>query len=284
MRAVRYATRGTSVALEERVRILPLLTLLSLALPATVRADEPVATILCYHEIDAAPNHETIPRRSAAAPSSNEQLRYTATPDQFVAQLDYLQQNGYHVIALADLVDFLLGVRETLPARSVVITMDDGWACTYSQAMPELRRRNLPFTVFVYPEIVGHGAHAMTWAQIRAMSEAGATIGSHTMSHPFLTLKNNPRAAGDYETFLCHELLDSRTTLEKKIGSPVRFLSYPYGDYDEGVLEHVSEYGYIAAVTTERGPISRSTPPDRLKRYLVHNDTDLAEFKTFLLN
>ena len=266
------------------MRTLLCLSLLSLTVAPAVYADEPVATILCYHEVDGAPNHETIPRRGAAAPSKNEQLRYTTTPDQFVAQLNYLQQNDYTVIALADLVDFLLGVRDTLPKRSVVITMDDGWACTYSQAMPELRRRNMPFTVFVYPSIVGTGAHAMTWAQVRAISEAGGTVGSHTMSHPFLTLKNNPGAAADYATFLRRELLDSRTLLEKRIGSPVQFLSYPYGDYDECVLEQLADYGYTAAVTTERGPISRSTPPDRLKRYLVHNDTDLAEFKTFLLN
>jgi peptidoglycan/xylan/chitin deacetylase (PgdA/CDA1 family) len=265
------------------VRIVLGLLLCAVALPSWARSDEPVASILCYHEIDAAPNHETIPRKSAAAPSQNEQLRYTATPEQFTAQLDYLQENGYHVIALADLVDFLAGRKGSLPERAVVITMDDGWACAYSQALPELQRRKMPFTVFVYPNIVGHGAHAMTWEQLRALSAAGATIGSHTMTHPFLTLKNNTVAAADYASFLRHELLDSRTMIEEKLGSPVRFLSYPYGDYDERVLEGLREYGYAAAVTTERGLISRSTPLDRLKRYLVHNDTDLEEFKTFLI-
>src|SRR4051794_32118443 len=101
-----------------------------LTLPAI--ADVPVATILCYHEVHAP--GDTVsrePRRRAATNDTSEQMRYVATLDNFVAQLDYLQTNGYHVIPLSDLVDYLAGRVDVLPPRAVVITFDDGWLCTF---------------------------------------------------------------------------------------------------------------------------------------------------------
>src|SRR5437764_1082374 len=119
--------------------------------------DTPIATILCYHEVDASPDHATIPRRTANGSEESEQLRYTTTPSDFHAQLDYLAANGYNVIPLATLVDYLEGRSGSIPSKAVVITVDDGWACAYSEVYPELQKRALPWTLFVYPKIVGCG-------------------------------------------------------------------------------------------------------------------------------
>ena len=243
------------------------------ALPLSAAGEAPVATILCYHEVDAAPAHQTIPRRSASGDATSERLRYTATPEQFREELDYLEQHDYHVIALADLVDFLEGRRASLPAKAVVITVDDGWLCAYTEIFPELRRRKMPWTLFVYPKIVGRGEHAVTWAQVAEMAQAGVDVESHTYTHPFLTQTND----------LDHELAESRKTIEEKSGASVRFLSYPYGDYDPTVMVAAEAAGYEAAVTTRRAPIAPSTSPLALTRYLIHNDTTIEEFRTFLL-
>jgi peptidoglycan/xylan/chitin deacetylase (PgdA/CDA1 family) len=246
----------------------------------------PIATVLCYHEVDPPQEqHATIPRRSADADADagSEQRRYCATPDHFHAQLDYLEANGYHVVSLAQLVDALKNASQ-LPPRSVVITVDDGWRCAYAEIFPELARREMPFTVFVYPHIVGRGEHALSWKQIDELVQSGIDIESHTFTHPFLTRKNNADVdADDYPAFLTHELLDSQRELESRTGVPVRFLAYPFGDYDASVIEAARRFGYRAAVTTRRGPVLPGTSPMELPRYLVHDDTTLEEFKTFLL-
>jgi peptidoglycan/xylan/chitin deacetylase (PgdA/CDA1 family) len=158
-----------------------------------------------------------------------------------------------------------------------LITVDDGWLCAYTEIFPELRRRGMPWTLFVYPKIVGRGEHAVTWAQVAEMAEAGADVESHTWTHSSLTLaSNNPE-------LLDHELADSRKTIEQKSGASVRFLSYPYGDYDPTVIAAAEAGGYEAAVTTRRAPIAPSSSPFALTRYLIHNDTTLEELKTFLL-
>ena len=234
-----------------------------------------IATILCYHEVDPPVDaHVTIPRLSASSSATSEMLRYTVTPENFAAQLDYLQQNGYHVIPLAQLVGWLRGDGATLPEKAVVITVDDGWLCAYTRIAPELRRRDMPFTLFVYPSIIGRGSHAVTWKDVSALAHDGVDIESHTMTHPFLTRL-------DAESLKC-ELEDSRDVVEAHTGTPVRFLSYPYGDYNAAVMQAAAQDGNDAAVTTWRGPITKETSPLELKRYLIHNDTTLEEFKTFL--
>ena len=264
-------------------RFSPLVLALFLTLPVSAAENEPVATILCYHEVDAAPAHDTIPRRTASGDASAEKLRYTATPEQFREELDYLDGHGYHVIPLAQLADFLKGRAASLPAKAVVITVDDGWACAYTDIFPELRRRKMPWTLFVYPKIVGRGAHALTWAQVAELAAAGVDVESHTYTHSFLTLKDNGNVTSDaYPEFLHGELVDSRTKIEEETDKPVRFLSYPYGSYDETVIAEAASAGYAAAVTTRRGPVTRSTPPMELPRYLVHHDTTIEEFARFL--
>jgi len=234
-----------------------------------------IATILCYHEVDPPQDaHVTVPRLSAAADSQSERLRYTVTPENFAAQLDYLQANGYTVIPLARLVDYLEGREATLPPRAVVITVDDGWLCAYTRVAPELRKRGMPFTLFVYTKIIGHGEHALRWEQVEALAAAEVDVESHTATHPFLTALD-PSALED-------ELAGSRETIGRHTGKPVRFLSYPYGDYNPAVIDEVARDGYDAAVTTWRGPITCETRPLELNRFLVHNDTTLEEFKTFL--
>ena len=83
---------------------------------------------------------------------------------------------------------------------------------------------------------------AMTWDMIRAMHDAGVTIGSHTRFHPFLT--NEPRHT------LPAEVRASRELLERTLGAPVRHFAYPNGDFDATVARAVGDAGYSFAYTT----------------------------------
>lgn len=240
---------------------------------AMLLAAQPVATILCYHEVDPpAALHSTIPRESAKQNGAAEMLRYTATPDQFRQQLDYLAAHDYHVVPLRDVIEYLRGERKSLPSRAVVITVDDGWSCAYDEIYPAMRERKLPWTLFVYPKIVGRGAHSVTWKEIGEMAHNGVDVESHTFTHPFLTRNAD----------LGHELVDSKSLIEKQRGSRVAFLCYPYGDYDAAVIDTARRAGYEAAVTTKRGEVTLMTPLMELPRYSIHNDTTLEEFAQFL--
>jgi peptidoglycan/xylan/chitin deacetylase (PgdA/CDA1 family) len=67
-------------------------------------------------------------------------------------------------------------------------------------------------------------------------------IGSHTLTHPFLTqLTPEAQAA---------EVTESRRRLAEICGREVRFFAYPAGDYDERTLAAVREAGYAAGLAT----------------------------------
>ena len=250
------------------------IVLLFLIISSPLTAQQPVATILSYHIIGT--------RTGVAA----DELRYAVSCEAFEAQLDYLQQAGYHVVSLSGLVDFIEGRRSALPDKAVVITVDDGWLDSYTAIFPELRQRGMPFTLFIYPAVVGKAPAYVTWPQVREMADAGVDIESHTYTHTSLPLRDHPGTVrADYDQFLLHELLDSKHEIEQQIGRPVRFLAYPYSNYDADVEKAAIRYGYEGALyDRDAGAfIGRATPLMHLKRFPVMHDTTFGQFSTFLL-
>src|SRR5437763_9871457 len=174
------------------------------------------ATILCYHIVE----YPADPRMEISREAFRQQMRY-------------LDMTGYTVVPLRDIYEYASGKRTSLPKNAVAITIDDGWRSTYTEAFPELKKRHFPFTVFIYPKIIGQTAYAMTWKQIREMADAGVDIESHSLSHPFLTRRRNSTLdEKQYGAWLQKELVESKHILERETGKPVEFLAYPYGDYD----------------------------------------------------
>jgi peptidoglycan/xylan/chitin deacetylase (PgdA/CDA1 family) len=224
------------------------------------------ATILCYHIVE-----------------SPQDPRMEISREAFRQQMRYLAMTGYTVIPLRDLYDYASGKRGSLPQNSVVITIDDGWRSTYTEVFPEMKRRGFPFTVFIYPKIIGQTPYAMNWKQIREMADAGVDIQSHTFSHGFLSRRRHPEASDqDYATWLERELKESKKVLEKETGRQVNFLAYPYGDYDRRVRENVARAGYEAGLTCEYGRVRRGSDPMRMKRVAIEKSMDFATFRHLL--
>src|SRR5207245_147749 len=79
----------------------------------------------------------------------------------------------------------------------------------------------------------------MDAAQVREWLAAGHDIGSHSLTHPFLT-RLPPAQARE-------EISASRKKLEDLFGRPVEHFCYPYGDWDEPVRDLVEQAGYRTA-------------------------------------
>jgi peptidoglycan/xylan/chitin deacetylase (PgdA/CDA1 family) len=255
--------QGISIALSPFVR-LARFAALSLFLTTAALAQD--AIILGYHEVD------PVPERGWAVSSED-----------FADQLRYLALTGYNVIPIADLVDYIDGKRAALPPNAVVITVDDGWLCAYTEIAPALKRVTFPWSLYVYPKIVGQGSHALTWAQIASLQAAGVDIEGHTMSHAHLMHKSHSDLDdAQYDSFLRAELDESKKIIESHTGQPVRFLAYPYGDYDDAVVAAAKRAGYEAGLLSWFGPNNRSTDPLKLRRFAIVSDTSLDQLRTAL--
>jgi peptidoglycan/xylan/chitin deacetylase (PgdA/CDA1 family) len=101
--------------------------------------------------------------------------------------------------------------------------------------------------------------------QVRDWLAAGHEIGSHTLTHPFLS--RIPRDAAR------REILDSRKKLEDLFGRPVPHFCYPYGDFDPAVRDMVIEAGYQSACSTNFGVVAAGSDRFALERIMARHRT-----------
>jgi peptidoglycan/xylan/chitin deacetylase (PgdA/CDA1 family) len=141
---------------------------------------------------------------------------------------------------------------EALPAqrtRYVGITFDDGFENFISVALPELQRRNIPSTVFIILEALGNEfgtpeflEKVMSADQLRSIPQYLVTLGSHTLTHPFLPSLRNEEAF--------NELLESRLQLEKILNRSVTLFSFPFGGFSDELVQLSRQAGYARVFTT----------------------------------
>lgn len=183
--------------------------------------------VLMYHSIDY---------------TADKKNKMTISPEVFAKQMEYLRENGYDVIPLEKAVSYIRD-RKRPPAKTVAITIDDGYEDNYINAYPVLKKYHIPATIFVITDLVGSDGF-MTWDEIRQMAKSGMIdIESHTKSHLWLT--------GLDDRELKNQLEDSKKILETKLGKEINYLCYPMNGYDERVKSAAKQAGYKAAFATK---------------------------------
>ncbi|MEI6176292.1 MAG: polysaccharide deacetylase family protein [Verrucomicrobiota bacterium] len=86
-------------------------------------------------------------------------------------------------------------------------------------------------------------ARVLSWPEVRELALLGMTIGSHTVTHPNLTILPPEQVRT--------ELIESRERIEVMAGVPCEHLCYPYGAYSPAVCAMARAAGYRSAVTTD---------------------------------
>ncbi|MHB1295446.1 MAG: polysaccharide deacetylase family protein [Anaerolineae bacterium] len=196
---------------------------------------------------------------------------WTVSPAAFAEQMAWLADHDWHSITPSELAAYLQGA--PLPARPVIISMDDGYREVATVAWPVFRRTGLRPVLFVIPSHCGYRAY-LDWPDLETLVADGAAIGSHTYDHV------NLRQVGD--DALAHQLGDSRAVLEERLGVRVDALCYPYGGYDARILDAVATYGYSTAFTLSQGVLQQPGEPYQMQRLLITYTTTLDAFAELL--
>jgi peptidoglycan/xylan/chitin deacetylase (PgdA/CDA1 family) len=196
---------------------------------------------------------------------------YGVAPALFAVQLDELIDRGWEFVDLGAVLASLDG-GEALPRRALLLTFDDAYVDLLEVAWPLLRERGIPAVAFAVADRVG-ASNAWDQAKgaaplplldgkgLRALSEGGVEIGSHTASHRSLP--------GLEASDLAGEVSGSAATLEG-LGLPrPRAFSYPYGAAGEASARAVRKAGYEVAFTTAWGE-PRGADRHLLPRVEVH--------------
>ncbi len=200
----------------------------------------------------------------------------------FRKQMETIRQLGITVISLHDFVAWKNGEKE-IPENSAMLTLDDGWKSVYTDAFPILKEFGYPFTLYLYKNYVDGGGKALTTPMIKEMIAAGATIGSHSVSHPYpATVKSFRQKGPDaYDAYLRREMGESKRFLESKFKASASTYAYPGGFHTEEMLPLAEEFGYSHLFTVIPGKVTRSTPDKTVPRYMILGNYDkIFEFAT----
>jgi len=220
--------------------------------------------ILCYHRF------------------GTKTSKLNVTPAAFEQQMEWLARNGYTVVTLARLARFLDG-KEALPAKSVAITIDDGYRSSYEIAYPILRKYGFPATVFLYTDFVG-ASDAMTWAQMKDMTSSGlVTIQPHSKSHANLTQRLPNETDARYRDRIRREVDAPVTVIKERLAEPIFAFAYPYGDVNEYVVDLLVKDSVGQGVTVTPGGNPFYAYPYMLRRTMIFGNDDLDAFKAKLV-
>ena len=182
--------------------------------------------VLEYHSIG---SHPDWPQGMVIAPAT------------FEKHLQYLKQEGYHMVTVAELAERLTTGKPM--EKYIALSFDDGYTDNYTEAFPLLKKYGARATFSVINSKIG-GKSYMTAPQIQEMERAGMEIASHTFSHN--------RLEDIDPMYLDWEIGTSKYDLEKRLlpkDKTVKTLAYPCGSYNAETIAKLKQFGYKAALT-----------------------------------
>jgi peptidoglycan/xylan/chitin deacetylase (PgdA/CDA1 family) len=230
----------------------------------------PAIPILLYHSVSDRPTGDFGP--------------FTVSRSQFAAHLDRLLAQGFEALTIGQLIE-QVRAGLPLPARTAVITVDDGFADFTANAWPELCKRGMNATLYVTAGLIGGTAkwlaplHAaqlpmLDHHQLVDLAAQGCEIGAHSLSHPHLDCLPRDQAA--------REIRQSKDILEQILGQPVGSFAYPHGYYDQEVRQMVVDSGYSSASAVKDALSHADDDQFALARITVNSDFDESKIDRVL--
>ncbi|MNC25718.1 Poly-beta-1,6-N-acetyl-D-glucosamine N-deacetylase precursor [compost metagenome] len=187
-------------------------------------------------------------------------------PDKFTEQMQYLADNGYHPLTMAEFSDIMEG-RAAAPQKPVLLTFDDGYVDNHSTVMPLLAKLGFPATLFMSPGVMDD-KRFINWEQAKDLRDSGWDIMPHGMTHPYLTKLTPEEQAW--------QITEARKQIEEKLGVTADVFCYPYGEYNNTTLKILTDNGFRYAFTIEQGKTTPKQHPYKLKRVFVNGEEDLS--------
>lgn len=195
----------------------------------------------------------------------------------FIAQMEYLKNQGYQVISIDQFMEFL-DFRDQIPRKSILISVDDGWKSFLEVAFPVLAKYGYPATLFIQPDLIGNEG-ALSWQQLKYLSgeklDIQCRVGA-VRGFKKLQIKNE---LNRYIADLDRELLKSKAEIESKLGKTCRYLAYPDGPTHSLLTAFAKKHGFRAAFKSRGNANPFFTGYYEIGRTTVSGSDDLAAYK-----
>ncbi|MGM0481932.1 MAG: polysaccharide deacetylase family protein [Pseudomonadota bacterium] len=167
------------------------------------------------------------------------------SPKQFARHLDYLVDNNFQVLSITEAHQRIEQGR-SFPDKAVVITFDDGYQNVYHNAAELLQQRNMPYAVFVNPDLMASSPSAyMSWEQLRDLQQGGATIVNHGQTHDHLIRRQAGETEAQWQQRMHYDIVTAQQAIDDKLGQQPKYFAYPFGEYDPSLQQLLKQWGFL---------------------------------------
>lgn len=192
--------------------------------------------------------HRFNDEKHASTSISNEDL---------VNHFQYLKKHNYYTATLDEIIE-KLSKYESIPENWVHFCIDDSYKSFYLNGLPLFKKHKVPFTLYVYVEATQrHYNDFMSWEQIREAMKYG-DIGVHSFGHKHMTRMTATQMKEDTKKAI--------TLIKKHLGKKPSSYAYPYGEYNDELLEVVKSFDFDLIMNQNQGAFSHKSPLDDLDR------------------
>lgn len=205
--------------------------------------------------------HRVVARRS-----EGENRELEITPGFLEQTIKDYKQKGYRFVSIDEVSEILENGKVDKPF--VCITFDDGYRDNYTDALPILKKEQVPFTVYVTTGFIDN-KQSMWWCPnerlglsrdelLNLAAEPLCTIGAHTITHPKLeNLSVQEQRV---------EIKQSKQDLESLLGHPVDHFSYPHGSYNDDTIGIIKGCDFRTALMAWGGAVRKGDDSLQLHR------------------
>ena len=199
-------------------------------------------------------------------PSTNIQI------DVFNEQLKIIEKEKIRFIHPKN---FEKSLSENKGERKILFTVDDGLMSFYKNAWPILKKKKIPFILFVNTREVG-SYNYMNWEQILELHEdENVEIGNHSHSHEYL-VEESPEV-------IKKDIVKSIKIFEEKLGHNSEFFSYPFGEYSLEFKKIIKGLGFKYAFGQHSGVIDETKDLWELPRFPINEKYgEIKRFSTLM--
>ncbi|HLP35566.1 polysaccharide deacetylase family protein [Lacibacter sp.] len=181
---------------------------------------------------------------------------------QFALQMQELHNRGYNAV-LPDQIEAFYKNGTALPDHPFLISFDDAHLEHYTLAFPVLEQYKFKAVFFVMTVCIDKNGF-LSESQIADLSKRGHVIGAHTWDHPNMTKLTMTK----WDT----EVVKPKGKLESIINKPVTCFAFPYGAWNEQLLQKLHESGFATAFQLQ-GKLSNKYPLLTMRRMMVSGNT-----------
>ena len=166
-------------------------------------------------------------------------------------------------------------IKTKMKKNYLLLTIDDAFESFYVNAWPVLKKRKIPFILFVSTREVGKNGY-MNWEQIKEIEKNDfVTIGNHSHTHEYLIDWTDDKIKADLET--------SIKIFEENLGYSPNIFSYPFGEYSINLKRIVSELNFEFAFGQHSGVIDSSKDFLELPRFPINEKYGTLKRFKFIL-